>query len=228
MKNKGLIWGIVVILAMVAVAVFIIPENRGMVTGLFQSKNSFAGKSKSDWLKELGSSKFTVRGKAHAALVYQEGGDSAVPILIDGLKNDSAQVRAESADILGSYRGHGKSAIQPLVEALKDKSSEVKIKASDSLQKLAPESKSAIPEVTALLKDPDKDVRLHAAGCLASFGPDAKRAWDDLAKLYRGEKDPNVTGQIAKAMFAIDKAAAEKEGAKKPVDIHTLGGMQGK
>jgi len=220
MKNKGLIWGIVVILAMVAVAVFVIPENRGMVTGIFSNKNSYAGKPKSDWLKDLGSSKG--RSKAHAALVYQEGGDNAVPILIDGLKSDSPQVRAECADILGSYRGHGKGAIQPLVEALKDKAPEVKVKAADSLQKLAPESKVAIPDLTVLLKDSDKDVRLHAAGCLGSFGTDAKPAWQDLIKLYKDENDPNVRGQIVKAMYAIDKAAAEKEGAEKPIVIHAI------
>jgi HEAT repeat protein len=222
MKNKGLIWGLVVILAMVAVAVFIIPENRGMVTGFFHNKNSYAGKSKSDWLKDLGSDKFTVKSKAHLALVFMEGGDNAVPILLDGLKSDSAQVRAESADILGSYRGHGKAAIEPLREALKDKEPQVKVKAADSLQKLAPDSKIAIPDLTALLKESDKDVRLHAAGCLGSFGPDARRAWDDLVRLYKDEKDPNVRGQLAKAMYAIDKAAAEKEGAEKPIVIHVI------
>jgi HEAT repeat protein len=228
MKNKSLIWGIVVILALVAVAVFIIPENRGMVTSIFTSKNSFGGKSKSDWLKDLGSSKFSARSKAHGDLVYQEGGDNAVPILVDGLKSDSSQVRAECADILGSYRVHGKAAIQPLVESLKDPAPEVKVKASDSLQKLAPDSKVAIPTLTAMLKDPEKEVRLHAAGCLGSFGPDAKSAWQDLAKLHKEEKDPNVSGQIARAMYAIDKVAAEKEGAEKPVDIHVIGGPQAK
>jgi hypothetical protein len=226
MKNKGLIWGFVVILAMVAVGIFIIPENRGMVTGLFQNKNSYGGRSKSDWLKDLGSSKYTARGKAHAALVYQEGGENAVPILVDGLKNDDAQVRAECADILGSYKAHGKAAIQPLVEALKDKAPEVKVKAADTLQKLAPDSKVAIPELTALLKDSDKDVRLHAAGCLGSFGADAKPVWKDLEKLYKDESDPNVRGQLAKALYAIDKDAAEKAGTEKPIVIHTIGGMQ--
>jgi hypothetical protein len=222
MKNKGMIWGIVVILAMVAVGVFIIPENRGMVTGFFQSKNSYAGKPKSDWLKDLGSDKFSVKSKAHVALVYQEGGENAVPILVDGLKSDSAQVRAECADIIGSYRGHGKAAIQPLVEALKDKEPQVKIKAADSLQKLAPDSKVAIPDLTALLKDSDRDVRLHAAGCLGSFGTDAKPVWQDLVKLWKDENDPNVKGQLTKAMYAIDKVAAEKEGADKPIVIHTI------
>jgi hypothetical protein len=225
MKNKGLIWGIVVILALVAVVVFIIPENRGMVTGIFTNKNSYAGKSKNDWLKDLGSDKFTVKSKAHLALVYQEGGENSVPILVDGLKNDSPQVRAESADILGSYKGHGKAAIQPLVEALKDKSPDVRIKAADSLQKLAPDSKVAIPDLTALLKDPEKQVRLHAAGCLGSFGPDAKPVWQDLTKLYKDENDPNVRGQLVKAMYAIDKTAAEKEGFEKPTVINRIGGM---
>src|SRR5262245_23564288 len=114
MKTKGLIWGLVVILAMVAVVVFINPENRGAVTRFFQDKNSYAGKPKSDWLKDLGSDKFSVKAKAHAALVYQEGGEDAVPILVDGLKSNETQVRAESADILGSYIGNGKAAIQPL------------------------------------------------------------------------------------------------------------------
>jgi len=223
MKNKGLIWGIVVILGLLAAWVIISPENRGMVTGMFQSKNSFAGKPKSDWLKDLGSSKFSARSNAHARLVYQEGGDNAVPILVDGLNNESPQVRAECADILGSYRGHGKAAIQPLVEALKDKSPEVRIKASDSLQKLAPESKVAIPALKDMLKDSDKDVRLHAAGCLGSFGPDAKSAWPDLVKLHKEEKDANVLGQLAKAMYAIDKVAAEKEGAEKPIVLHAIG-----
>src|SRR5262249_55657234 len=224
MKNKGLIWGLVVILAMVAVAVFIFPENQRMVAGLFQSKNSYAGKGKSDWLKDLGSDKFSVKSKAHVALVYQEGGDNAVPILVDGLKSDSAQVRAECADIIGSYRGHGKAAIQPLREALKDKDPEVKKKAADSLQKLSPDSKEAIPELTALLKDSDKDVRLHAAGCLAIFGSGAKPVFQDLAKLYKDENDPNVKGQIVKAMYAIDPDAAAKEGFEKPIVIHAISG----
>jgi HEAT repeat protein len=222
MKNKGLIWGIVVVLALVAVVVFIIPENRGMVTSLFQNKNSYAGKSKSDWLKDLGSDKLTARSKAHLALVYQEGGENAVPILIDGLKSDSAQVRAECADILGSYKDHGKAAIQPLVEALKDKSPNVRVKAADSLQKLAPDSKVAIPDITALLKDSDQDVRLHAAGCLGSFGPDAKPAWDDLVRSYKEEKDTDAKEQLAKALYAIDKTAAEKLGVKEPIKISVV------
>src|SRR5262249_18436869 len=115
------------------------------------------------------------------------------------------------------------AAIQPLVEALKDKSPEVRIKASDSLQKLAPESKVAIPALKDMLKDSDKDVRLHAAGCLGSFGPDAKSAWPDLVKLHKEEKDANVLGQLAKAMYAIDKVAAEKEGAEKPIVLHAIG-----
>jgi HEAT repeat protein len=223
MKNKGLVWGVVVILAMVAVAVFIIPENRGMVTGIFQSKSSFAGKSKSDWLKDLDSSKFSVKSNAHAHLVYQEGGDNAVPILIDGLKNESPQVRAESADILGSYRGHAKSAIQPLRDALKDTTPEVKIKATDSLQKLSPESKVAIQDLIVLLKDPEKGVRIHAVGCLGSFGKDANGAWPDLVRLHKEEKDGNAIGQIAIAMYAIDPVAAEKDGAEKPIKFHPIG-----
>jgi HEAT repeat protein len=222
MKNKGLVWGFVVILAMVAVAIFIFPENRGVVAGFFASKNSFAGKPKSDWLKDLGSSKFSVKSNAHARLVYQEGGDNAVPILIDGLKNESPQVRAESADILGSYRGHGKAAIQPLRDALKDKEPDVKVKAADSLQKLSPDSKVAIPDLIVVLKDPDKDVRIHAVGCLGSFGADAKPAWSELVRLHKEEKDANASGQIAKAMYAIDKDAAEKEGAPPPVKINII------
>src|SRR5262249_9433150 len=141
--KKRVLCGLIVILA-VAAAVFIAPEHRGMVTDLFASKNSFAGRPKNDWLTDLGSAKFLVKSKAHVALAYQEGGRSAVPILIDGLKSGSTQVRAECADILGSYRTRGKEAIQPLVEALKDRNAEVKIKASDSLQKLVPDSKVAI------------------------------------------------------------------------------------
>jgi HEAT repeat protein len=225
MKNKGLIWGVVVILAMVAVAFFVIPENRGMVTGFFQNPNSYAGKPKSDWLKDLGSEKFGVKSNAHLALVYQEGGENAVPILVDGLKNESVQVRAECADILGSYTGHGRAAIQPLRDALKDKDPEVKKKAADSLQKLVPDSKVAIPDLTGLLKDADKDVRSHAAGCLGGFGADAKPAWDDLVKLYKEEKDTNAKDQLAKAIYAIDKDAATKAGVEKPIVINRISAM---
>jgi len=216
MKNLRVTLGVAVILAMVAVSVFLIPENRGMVTSLFQSKNSFAGRSKNDWIRDLGSSKFSERSKSHLALVYQEGGTSAVPILIDGLQSDSAQVRAECADILGSYGPHGKTAIQPLVEALKDRAPEVKVKASDSLQKLVPDSKVAIPTLTMLLKDPNTQVRLHAAACLGGFGTDAKTAWADLVRLHKEEKDANVLDQIAKAMYLIDNVAAWREGVEQP------------
>jgi len=215
MKNKRVLGGVVVILAMVAL-VFINPENRGIVTGLFQSQNSFAGRSKCEWLADLGSPKFLVKAKAHLALVYHEGGDSAVPILIDGLKNGSAQVRAECADILGSYGGHAKAAIPSLVDALKDRAPEVKIRASDSLQKLVPDSKVAIPALAVLLKDHDIEVRLHAAGCLGGFGPDARPAWEDLVTLHKKAKDPYVLDQIAKVMYSIDDVAAEKAGVQQP------------
>jgi HEAT repeat protein len=216
MKNKRVIWGIAVMVAMVAVAVFINPENRGMVTGLFQSRNSFAGRSKNDWLTDLASSKFSVKSKAHLALIYQEGAESGVPILIDGLKHDSGQVRAECADILGSYGGHGKAAIQPLMAALDDLDPEVKIKASDSLQKLVPDSKVAIPALARLLVDTDKDVRLHAAGCLGGFGADARPAWEALVRLHKEEKDPYILGQVAQAMYLIDNVAAWRAGVEQP------------
>jgi HEAT repeat protein len=226
MKNKGLTLGIAVIVAMVAVGVFIVPENRGKVTGLFQSKNSFAAKSKSAWFSDLASSKYSVRDGAHAALVYQEGGPSAVPILVAGLKSDSAQVRAECADILGSYKGQCKAAIQPLVDTLGDNQPEVKVKASDSLQKLAPDSKVAIPTLTKLLKDPEQKVRIHAAGCLGGFGPDARPAWTDLVRLNEEEKDPDVRDQIAKVMYTIDGVAAEKAGVVKPIAMRKRGGLE--
>src|SRR5262249_24065096 len=152
--------------------------------------------------------------------VYQEGNPGSVPMLIDGLKNSSAQVRAECADILGSYRGgHANAAIQPLVDALKDKDSEVRIKATDSLQKLVPDSKAAIPSLTMLLRDQDMNVRVHAAGCLSGFGSEARPAWEDLLRLHKDVKESDVGGQIAKVMYSIDGVAAEKAGVEKPIVI---------
>jgi HEAT repeat protein len=146
--------------------------------------------------------------------------------LIDGLKSDSAQVRAECADILGSYRGHGTAAIQPLVDALKDKDPKVRIKATDSLQKLVPDSIVAIPTLTKLLRDPDMNVRIHAAGCLGGFGPAARLAWDDLMRLRKEQKDSDVLDQIARVMYSIDRAAAEKAGIPQPIAIRMVKGMR--
>jgi HEAT repeat protein len=219
MKINRFVLEIGVVLTLVAVAIFMFPENRAAVTTVFQSKNSFGGRPKNDWLTELASPKLGVRFWAHATLVYQEDGSGAVPMLIDGLKNESAQVRAECADILGSYGTHGVAAIPPLIDALTDKDPAVRIKATDSLQKLVPDSKVAIPNLTKLLKDPDINVRVHAAGCLGGFRSDATLAWDDLMKLHQQEKDSDALGQIAKVMYSIDKAAAKKAGVPQPIVI---------
>jgi HEAT repeat protein len=213
MKKKGLMWMVVVLLALVAGAYFIDPERRATVTSLFAGGDSFEGRSKDQWLAELRSSDEKVVRRAHSKLVYTGGGENATPILIVALNDNSEKVRSEAADILGALGREGKAAVPGLITALKDKSELVQTKAADALGKMAPDSSMAIPALIEVLKEPKPEIQRHVAGCLGSFGPAAKSAWAELDRV-RKEADPDLRPTISKAMFRIDEEAAGKIGLK--------------
>lgn len=92
-------------------------------------------------------------------------GGSAVPFLIDTLKDPDEDMRRDAAWMLGNIGDE--RAIPPLTEALKDPDEEVRFHVAINLGKF---EKPAVPYLLDALEDPDEHVRRYAAWILGVIG----------------------------------------------------------
>jgi HEAT repeat protein len=147
-----------------------------------------------------------VRRRAAEAL-GEIGHVSAVPILIEALKDGSKHVRLrakasnsgvrqQAAKALGKI-GHV-SAVPALIEALKDGGEHVRSRAAEALGAIGDDT--AVPALIVALKDSDEYVRKRATEALVKIGKPAVPAL--IAALKNGNK------HVAEALGAIGDDAA--------------------
>jgi len=92
-------------------------------------------------------------------------GKTAVPFLIESLKDPDEDIRRDAVWMLGNIGDE--RAIHPLTEALKDKDEEVRFHAARNLGKF---EEPAVPYLLGALEDPDEHIHRYAAWILGVIG----------------------------------------------------------
>jgi HEAT repeat protein len=98
-----------------------------------------------------------------AAIVARVGDRvSAMPVLLGGLSNGDAAVRAESAGLLADAAPSDLAAVPALINALRDPDRQVRLAAVDALATIGRPARPALDPLWHLIRDPDEDVRDRA------------------------------------------------------------------
>jgi HEAT repeat protein len=93
----------------------------------------------------------------------------AIETFSQTLRDNSPEIRAQSAEVLGVIGSH--TEVPELINALKDSDAQVRLNATKALAKIGNED--AIPSLCQLLsEDPDNEVRSSAARALGCIGND--------------------------------------------------------
>jgi outer membrane protein assembly factor BamB/HEAT repeat protein len=138
--------------------------------------------------------------------IIQGIGPTAIPMLVDLLRNARASVRRGAVNELIDLAPHTEGIQPALRQALADEDAVV---AGDAARALGALGKRASPSLAALIKTlshEDPYVRIYAAEALASIGPDAAAATNDLARAV-GDPVPGVRWAASEALGSIGPAA---------------------
>jgi HEAT repeat protein len=136
------------------------------------------------------------------------GGADDVPELVKGLKDASAQVRAESAEDLGLIGPQAKAAIPNLSEATKDRDRQVRLGAVIALARIdVNQSPPGLASLIEELKDKDPAVRLGVIEALGDIGPPARPAVPALIELLK-DADATIRFRSAESLGWIGEALA--------------------
>lgn len=156
-----------------------------------------------DLLIALKSPNMQVRLSAIDAL--ESMGESAVPALIQALKDSDPAVRSGSASALGHIRPTTSAMIAALIEALRDDSEGVCHSAGYALGAIGPEARAAIPSLIRALRHPSAKVRDGAGWALGHIGPEAR---DAIPFLVEAQGDPATQWR---ATWALGKIAPSND-----------------
>ncbi|BAZ42857.1 HEAT repeat-containing PBS lyase [Calothrix sp. NIES-4101] len=146
-----------------------------------------------------------VRLEAHDALVSI--GSSAVPTLVENLKNPDCQIRWRAAWVLGDMGAEAATAVGALTESLQDEDVQVRMYAVLALGEIGIPAKSAVPALMAALQDKEQYVRIYAASALRRIGSEAKVAVPSLINALK-DSNPRVRKNAALALGAMGTEAS--------------------
>ncbi len=130
--------------------------------------------------------------------------ESAVPSLIETLKDERPEVREIASNALGRI---GEPAVPHLIQALKNEHRAVRENAARALGLIKHEN--AVPALIQALKDENWDVRERAAKALGEIKHE--NAVKPLTKALLKDKDPDVKESAAWALFTIARSLTEKQ-----------------
>jgi hypothetical protein len=169
---------------------------------------------------------------------------TALPALLEALKNKAAQARAGAAAALYWIAAEAGTAVPALAGALQDPDSRVRRLSGLALARIGPAARSAVPALIQVLGDEDVRVRAAAVAALRRLGPDAAAALvealqKDKAARIRAlaaavlptisdrppaaipaligalkDADAGVRATAARSLKKIDPQAAKKAGVK--------------
>lgn len=94
---------------------------------------------------------------------------AVVPLLLDGLVDDDAGVRAVAATYLGIIHEEGDTVVPALIETLKDENAEVRTAAASALGSFGPGAEKAIPALRKAAGDRDENVAREAGLALVKL-----------------------------------------------------------
>jgi hypothetical protein len=104
-----------------------------------------------------------------AAYGLTAAGPTAVPVLINLLRDASWWLRASAADILGDIGLAAVTGVDALIESLQDESEWVRRNAAEALGNMGEPAAAAQPDLAECLQDCDTTVRYNAALALAKI-----------------------------------------------------------
>lgn len=142
-----------------------------------------------------------VRRQAVAALV---GGAAEVvaPFLVRALEDDSWQVRAESAKVLGRIQVF--QAVPALVQAAADDVWQVREKAAEALGSMRERAREGLPALGRCAAEPISNLRKAAIAALGEIGDPAARRYLEPAL---EDADPDVRKLARWALGRLESAA---------------------
>jgi hypothetical protein len=129
--------------------------------------------------------------------ILKYAGKTAVPALLEGLKNEDVHIRSRCAWVLGKMEEE--SAFEPIIEALSDPESKVRSFAAGALGKL--KRTEAVPHLVNALGDENPSVRKGSAWALGKLGD--SRAIRPLCALLR-DTDPGVVKDVIYAIHKLE------------------------
>jgi HEAT repeat protein len=184
---------------LVVVIVCIIPTSRIILVGWLRGELTYRGKPTSYWVLALSD-----RDESSLADL-RHGGAASVPVLIEALADQDAQVRLNAANVLGEI---GAEAVPLLIVALSDLRAIVRIGAARALHRIGAGATHAIPALTNALNDGDP---LVVSMCIAALGRTGKPAVPILIETFQDRENRGVKIRLAslEALSTIGPDAIE-------------------
>ncbi|MBY0527463.1 MAG: HEAT repeat domain-containing protein [Gemmataceae bacterium] len=170
MKRSYLGWLGIVLAIGLAVATAVTPAPY-IVWGYLRGEAFFDGCPSCYWSHKLGENETRVA----AYWELQNGGEAAVPVLMEVFQSDDLLVKRGAASVLGQIGPAAKDAVPTLIPGLKSDDEMTRIGVAATLGNIGPEARSAIPALTETLKDERPGVRKAGAYALNLIDPEAAK-----------------------------------------------------
>lgn len=144
----------------------------------------------------------------HVAPVAQ----SALPDLIDALRDSNPEVRWSAANFLSwiGVKANADAAVPALIKALRDSNTRVRQFAANALRNIGPRgAKQAVPALIQCLADETMEVRATAATALGTLGHGTSGTVPVLIKALRDDQE----GVRSSAAYGLGELGAEATAA---------------
>jgi HEAT repeat protein len=126
----------------------------------------------------------------------------AIETFSNTLKDNSPEIRAQSAEVLGVIGSH--TEVPELINALKDSNAQVRLNATKALAKIGDEK--AIPALCQLLsEDPDDEVRSSAARALGRIGNETSQNIADDTDIETSKSISVFTSKIQQLLTQFEQ-----------------------
>lgn len=126
--------------------------------------------------------------------------ETAVPLLVEALKDKTGKVRKRAAESLGDLGPGARPAVAALAKAAKDSDPTVSWAVIDALGQIGPDAEPAVPALVEALKD--ASARGAAVDSLGQIGRKARTAVPALEQVLKGD-DVTVRWAAAAALVRI-------------------------
>ena len=159
----------------------------------------------------------------------------ALPVLVDGLKNDDASLRMQCAFAL-SVTGKERDKLVPvLIEGLKNPSVEVRRQAVQGLQGVGQAGAAAAPALAAMLREADLNLRQQAMSALTNVHGDPDIVAPALARMLRENSNAGLRQQIFNILAqyghqgaaALVEALSDRDANVRQQAVYALQNVQG-
>jgi HEAT repeat protein len=211
--KKGLLLGLPVLLLVLAGIVWLEPT--GVALGWLKGEAFYRNRPTRYWSKALTDPDPKTEADSYQAL--KDGGQAAIPVLVQLLQSERVTARWKAADLLKERGPDARPAVPALLQALHYSDAHVqtvavtaleaigytgpeaipvlqamltregRLSAERALAHYGAQAAPAVPRLIDLLRDSDSEVRWNAALTLGKIGPDAKAAVPNLVAALKDE-----------------------------------------